>query len=171
MFENRMKWRWGDTSPVTVDVASTTAVKSGDLLWLNATSKKAEPADTFAFDTSLAKTQEAFASKFLGVAMQDSPSGTSGYIRVATTGVFELDDSTAGDTSACVGDYRGAVVNTAGTYLVSDKVISVSESYQAIARIAHTENALPGKALVQIQSTIMRGGVAGSDPKHETSSN
>lgn len=169
MAENKMRWKWGETNPITEPTASSTVINAGDLLWRNSTSGKVEPASTFAKDTDLATTQAAFAAAFVGVAMQASPAGTAGYIRVATTGVFEFTDSTTSPSHSC-GAYVGANLNAATTYLEDTKVISVAKSYLAIGRIAHVESVPSGKAFVEICSTTMRGGVAASDPEHETAS-
>ncbi|MDO5112851.1 MAG: hypothetical protein Q4E67_00590 [Planctomycetia bacterium] len=163
MLENKMRWKWGETSPITAEVASSVVIHAGDLLWMD-TNNQARPASDFAYDTSLTKTQEKFAEVFLGIAMENSPAGTSGYIRIATTGTFELDDTT--DTSVALGNYVAPVLNSAGTYLERSAVAKVTASYQAIGRICHTEKVPESVVFVAIISTILRGGVAGSDPKH-----
>ena len=163
MLENKMRWKWGETSPITAEVASTVVIQTGDLLWID-TNNQARPASDFAKNTSLAQTQEDFAEVFLGIAMESSPAGTSGYIRVATTGTFELDDTT--DSSLALGNYVGPVLNSASTYLQRSEVAKVTPSYQAIGRVCHTEKVPTDVAFVAIISTVLRGGVAGSDPKH-----
>ena len=170
MSQNKLRWQWGETQPILVPAAASTVIHQGDLLWKNS-SGKAEPASTFAYDTSLAKTQKEFAKVFLGVAMQESPSGTALAIRVATLGTFVFDDSTETPSNETIGCYMGAVANSDNTYLESTKLISVANSYLAIARVANLESNPAGTALVSISSTVMHGGVPGSDPLHTVPSN
>lgn len=165
MAEYGMHWRWGDTNPITEPIDSATVIRAGDLLWRNGTTKKVEPASAFEKDTDLATTQEAFAMVFVGVAMQSSTAGLDNHIRVATTGVFEFKDATSKPSHAN-GDYVGASLNDATMSLEPRKIIAVEKSYQAIGRIAHSAGVPAGKAFVEIRSTIMYGGVAGSDPTH-----
>ena len=170
MSQNKLRWQWGETAPILVSVDSNTVIHQGDLLWKNS-SGKAEPASTFAYDTSLAKTQEEFAKVFFGVAMQESPAGTALPSRVATLGTFLFDDSTATPANETIGDYMGAVANSASTYLENTKLVSVSYSYLAVARVANLESNPSGSALVSVVSTVMHGGVSGSDPQHVVVSN
>jgi len=84
---NTMRWRYGETNPVVLPVASATVIEIGDLVYLDTTAK---PASSLSYGASLAATQEAFHDKFAGVAMQASRNGDTQDIRVATTGVFEF---------------------------------------------------------------------------------
>ncbi len=160
-----LNWKWGETSPVSVEVASSTAVEVGDLLWLN-TDGKAQPASAYAKATDLTGTQNAFALKFLGVAMQSNPASMEGRIRVATTGTFEFNDDTSDASAEKLGTYMGPNLNSAATYLKSDALISVASAKYAVGRIVHLENVPSGKAYIAIRSTVLHGGVAGSDPTH-----
>lgn len=162
---NLLNWKWGETCPVSVEIASATEVQVGDLLWLD-TNGQAQPASAFAKDTDLAGTQGAFSQKFLGVAMQASPAATVSRIRVATTGTFEFSDDTSDASAEKLGTYMGANLNTAATYLKRDSLISVATAKLAVGRIIHQENIPAGKAYIAIRSTIMHGGIPGSDPTH-----
>ena len=84
---NTMRWRYGETNPVVLPVASATVIEIGDLVYLDTTTK---PAGSVTYGGSLAATQESFHDKFAGVAMQPSRNGDTHDIRVATTGVFEF---------------------------------------------------------------------------------
>jgi len=163
---NHLNWKWGETCPVSAPVASATVIEIGDLVYLDA--GKAIPASSFAKSTDLAGTQAAFAPKFLGVAMQSSPSGMTYPIRVATCGTFEFTDDTASSETETLGTYMSVNLNSAGTYLQNRAVIKVTGALTAIGRIVHQENVPAGKAYVAILSTIIKGGVAGSDPTHTT---
>ena len=61
---NIMRWRYGDTSPIHIPAQKNRSVEIGDLIILD--------------------------GHCYGVAMQVSPIGDNGPIRVATTGVFEF---------------------------------------------------------------------------------
>ena len=100
--------------------------------------------------------------------MQASPAGAPSPIRVATCGTFEFTDDTAAGESEVLGTYVSADLNSAETYLQNRAVIKVSGAKTAIGRIVHLENVPAGKAYVAILSTIIKGGVAGSDPSHTT---
>lgn len=164
---NCLNWKWGETCPISAKVASSIAVRIGDLLWLDSDGY-AQPASTFAKATDLAGTQASFAQSFLGIAMQASPSGTASSIRVATTGTFEFSDDTASTVTELLGTFVGPNLNSAETYLKSDAVVTVASARIAIARIVHQENVPAGKAYVSILSTVMNGGVPASDPLHAT---
>ena len=163
---NHLNWKWGETCPVSAPVAPATVIEIGDLLYLD--SGKALPASSFAKSTDLAGTQAAFTPKFLGVAMQASPAGATSPIRVATCGTFEFTDDTSAGETEVLGTYVSADLNAAATHLQNRAVIKVSGAKTAIGRIVHLENVPAGKAYIAILSTIIKGGVAGSDPSHTT---
>jgi len=154
---DRMRWRYGDTNPVVAAVDSATVIEIGDLLW-----QDADDAKTAAVRADLgteAANQAALAEKFLGVAMQRSRSGETAPIRVATTGVFEFD--CLGATFE-LGDLIGADENAAGNALLNQQVAKVTASAGAIGRVAKRQPTTTTSVLVDIRSTVMTGGVAGS---------
>jgi hypothetical protein len=92
---NRMRWRYSDTNPVTVDVDSDTVVEIGDLVAL-IDDKVCPASDILVPWTDHSEEleedlQEHFTDYFLGVSMQRSHRGEKAPLRVATSGVFEFD--------------------------------------------------------------------------------
>lgn len=82
---DKMRWRYGDTNPVQVNVLSETIIEIGDLVCLSGRAIK--PMTDLRF----------MADRFLGVAMQWSREGDATPIRIATTGVFEFDCDPGGE--------------------------------------------------------------------------
>ena len=149
---NKMRWRYGDTNPVVVSVDASTIIEIGDLLWLDANYAKPDALNTNGL--GLSDRQTDFASKFLGVAMQQSRDGDVSDIRVATTGIFELDCDAdtfeLGDLIVCGG---------IGTDLLSQKTTATSDLNQSIARAAKQQTSNTTSILAAVESTIMTGGV------------
>ena len=156
---DKMRWRYGDTNPVVAAVDSATEIEIGDLLYLD--TDDAKPASSQADQASETANQELFADKFLGVAMQRSPSGQSDPIRVATTGVFEYDCPSG---TFELGDLIGADENAAGNALLDQQVDKVTASKYAVGRVAKRVATAASSVLVDIRSTVMTGGVEGSSP-------
>jgi hypothetical protein len=156
---DKMRWRYGDTNPVVAGVDSATVIEIGDLVWLD--TDDAKPASAQTDQGSETANQERFADKFLGVAMQRSRSGESSPIRVATTGVFELDCPSG---TFELGDLVGADENAAGNALLNQQVAKVTASRYAIARVAKREASAGTSVLVDVRSSVMTGGVEGSSP-------
>ena len=154
---NKMRWRYGDTNPVVAAVDLMSDVEIGDLVFLN--TDDARPASYQADQGSESDNQTLFAEKFLGVAMQQSRSGDTTPIRIATTGVFEF-DCEAGTFE--LGGLIGASENSAGNGLLDQSVESVATPDLAIGRVAKREAVSSSKVLVDIRSTIMTGGVNGT---------
>jgi hypothetical protein len=154
-----MRWRYGDTNPVVAAVDSATVIEIGDLVWLD--TDDAKPAAAQADQGSETANQEKLADRFLGVAMQRSRSGESSPIRVATTGVFELDCPSG---TFELGDLVGADENAAGNALLNQQVAKVAASKYAIARVAKREAGAGTSVLVDVRSTVMTGGVEGGSP-------
>jgi hypothetical protein len=151
LMSNLMRWRYGETNPVQMAVDSATVIEIGDLVWLD--SDDAKNAAALAWDTDLETTQEEFHDNFLGVAMQASPAGETDSIRVATSGVFELDTAAA---SYEVGDLVGPD-DDATPLLVDQQVIAVAGAELAVGRVAKTA-ASATSVLVSITSTVLHGG-------------
>ncbi len=150
-----MRWRWGDTNPVSVNLSSETSVSMGDLVYLDG-SGVVHPASDLSFSSSLAATQSLFRSQFLGVAMQAKPAGTAGKIRVATSGTFEFPCASATFT---FGTLIGPDVNSQGSQLENQKIVEVESTRCAIGRVERPESDNVEKAYVRICSTIFTGGL------------
>jgi hypothetical protein len=154
---DKMRWRYGDTNPVVAAVDSATVIEIGDLVMQD--TDDAKPASMLANQGNKAANQAAFVNSFLGVAMQRSRSGETSPIRVATTGVFEFDCSSA---TFELGDMLGADGNTAGTGLLNQQAAKVTVSAGAVGRVAKRQAAAGTSVLVDILSTVMTGGVKGT---------
>jgi len=154
---DKMRWRYGDTNPVIAAVDSATVIEIGDLVFQD--TDDAKPASAQADQGTEAANQERFADYFLGVAMQRSRAGDTDPIRVATTGVFELDCPSG---TFELGEFVGADENAQGTALLSQQVAKVAAAKQAIGRVARREAASTTALLVDVRSTVMTGGVEGS---------
>lgn len=151
---NSMRWRYGDTNPVMMAVDSATVVEIGDLVFLDADDAKPASAQTDAGSETL--NQEEFHTNFAGVAMQASADGDTAAIRVATSGVFEF---SCAATTLEIGDLIGAVEASGGTSLEDQSVAPVAAVTSAIGRCAKRVNPAGTRALVDIVSTVMKGGV------------
>lgn len=150
---NTMRWRYGDTCPVMLSVDSTTVVEIGDLVYLD--TDDAKPASAQADQASEAANQELFHDNFAGVAMQASASGDTQPVRVATAGVFEFDCASA---TFEVGDLVGADENAGGTALEDQTVAGVAAANLAVGRCAKRVNPAGTRVLVDLVSTVLRGG-------------
>ena len=156
---DKMRWRYGDTNPVVAAVDSGTVIEIGDLVYQD--TDDAKPASAQADQGSETANQELFADNFLGVAMQRSRSGDTDPIRVATTGVFELDCPSG---TFELGDLVGADENAGGDGLLDQQVASASASKYAIGRVAKRVPTAATSVLVDVRSTVMTGGVEGTSP-------
>ena len=150
---NTMRWRYGETNPVILPVQSGFLVEIGDLLYLDGGTVK--PASNQSDHGTLQANQEAFHDNFVGVAMQCSTGTTTESIRVATSGVFEFSCSPA---SFDVGDLIGCVEEGTGTELESQVVTGVASENLAIGRCVKQAASGSEKVLVDVVSTVARGG-------------
>jgi hypothetical protein len=150
---NTMRWRYGDTCPVMLPVDSATVIEIGDLVYLD--TDDAKPASAQADQSSEAANQELFHDKFAGVAMQASASGDTQPVRVATAGVFEFACASA---TFEVGDLVGADENAAGNALEDQVVAGVATANLAVGRCAKRVNPAGTRVLVDLVSTVLRGG-------------
>jgi len=148
-----MRWRYGETNPVLVPVDSATVVEIGDLVYLD--TDDAKPASSQVDQETEAANQELFHDKFIGVAMQRSRSGDSEPIRIATTGVFEF---VCPSGTFEVGALIGVDEASSGTVLEDQQVATVATANLAVGRCAHRVNPANTRVLVDIVSTVMRGG-------------
>ena len=150
---DNMRWRYGDTDPVVSKAVDTAEViEIGDLI--EAASGTVQNAAGHTWNTDLATTQEEFHDIFLGVAMQRSRSGDTAAIRVATSGVFEF---TCAAATFEIGDLVGPAKQT-GNALESQKVVAVATANLAIGRVAKRYASNTTTVLVEIESTLQRGG-------------
>jgi hypothetical protein len=148
-----MRWRYGETNPVMIPVDSATVIEIGDLLYLD--TDDAKPASSQADQLTETANQQLFHDVFAGVAMQASPSGETQPIRVATTGVFEFDCLSA---TLEVGDLMAPDEHSGGTSLLNQTVVKVSGANAAIGRCAKRVNPAGTRVLVDIVSSVLRGG-------------
>ena len=150
---NTMRWRYGETSPVMIPVDSSTVIEIGDMVYLDA--DDAKPAASQADQGTEGANQQMFHDNFAGVAMQGSPSGKADPIRVATSGVFEFDCLSV---TLEVGDLMGPDENGGGTALLNQTVAKVASANSAVGRCAKRLNPAGTRALVDIVSSVMKGG-------------
>jgi hypothetical protein len=150
---NTMRWRYGDTSPVIMPVESATVIEIGDLVFLD--TDDAKPASAQSDQGSELGNQQTFHDVFAGVAMQASPAGSTQSIRVATAGVFEFDCLS---TTVEVGELLSSDENAGGTALLNQTVTKVASAGAAIGRCAKRVNPAGTRVLVDIVSTVLKGG-------------
>jgi hypothetical protein len=151
---NTMRWRYGETNPVVLPVASDTVIEIGDLVFLDATAK---PAGGGTYGASLAAAQEWLHDRFAGVAMQQSRAGDTADIRVATTGVFEFPCASA---TFDVGARIGVDDNPGGTALLDQQVIAVATGSPqlSIGYCAKRVNPAATSVLIDVIGTVTHGG-------------
>lgn len=150
---NKMRWRYGDTNPVMHPVETNDAVEVGDLVYLE--NAKVRPASLLADAGSEAANQGVFHDGFVGIAMQASPQGRAGSIRVATTGVFEFDCDAA---TWALGQLVGATEDGSGAALEDQKVVAVATENLALGRCAQRVDPAASRVLVDVVSVVTRGG-------------
>jgi hypothetical protein len=146
-----MRWRYGDTNPVVAAVDAETVIEIGDMV--------AQLNDRTLPASAWGAVGPAFASLFLGIAMQRSRAGETAPIRVATTGVFEFEcDASRFQLGELVKPRPDGARNG-----LESQAIAKSESPDlAIGRVAKREPVSNISVLVAILSTVMNGGVLGS---------
>ncbi len=157
---DKMRWRYHETYPVVAAVDSETVIEVGDLLWQDV--DDAKPAsmlpcleETTIEDIRGVKQMQArFADHFLGVAMQRSRNGDTPPIRVATTGVFEMECAMR---TWKLGDLVGAIPNDTGR--LQDQAVGTVSAVAAIGRVDKRVSPTSGSVLVRIFSTVMTGGM------------
>ncbi|WP_146573059.1 hypothetical protein [Botrimarina hoheduenensis] len=137
------------THPVQSDVV----IEIGDLLYLEGSTVK--PASAAADAGTATANQAVFHDAFVGVAMQASPAGRAGSIRIATTGVFEF----SGDAAVRpLGQLVGVAENAGGDALEDQKVGTVASVQEAIGRCAQRVDPASSRVLVDVVGTTTRGG-------------
>jgi hypothetical protein len=151
---NNMRWRYGDTNPVVAPTSTDDEIAIGDLVYQE--SGVAKPASAQADQGAEASNQALFHQSFLGVAMQASPAGSDAEIRVATTGVFELDCAPA---TFEIGEGIGPAENAGGDALENQTAVSIADQWSlAIGRCAKRVGSAGSRVLVDIVSVVTRGG-------------
>lgn len=148
-----MRWRYGDTSPVMMPVDAATVIEIGDLVYYDV--DDAKPASSMPDQGTENGNQQLFHDLFAGVAMQASAAGDADPIRVATSGVFEFD---CVSTTLEIGDLLGGDENVAGTALLNQTVSKVTNANAGVGRCARRVNPAGTRVLVDIVSSVMRGG-------------
>jgi len=156
---NKMRWRYGDTKPILAAVDSAVVIEIGDLLYLN--TDDVRPASSQADGDGETVNQETFADNFIGVAAQQSRNGDTDEIRVDTAGVFEFICASA---TYEVGDNIGVDENADGDGLCDQTVAAVADAAYAIAKVARRATSATTTLFVEIESTVMHGGIAGGSP-------
>lgn len=117
----------GETNEVQVHVDGNVVINQGDLVIIEGVDGAAQQGNInyAGFPASWAKgcTHAYFGTTFIGVAMNSSPSGVTGHIAVATTGIFRFPVSpgTPADVS-CGYIVSGATYGASGTSVFSQKV-------------------------------------------------
>lgn len=140
---NKMRWRYGDTNPVIAKPDKDVHIEIGDLVFQYRFL-------TYPAAVLIKEGYDPLALKkhFLGVAMQESKPGETDPIRVPTTGVFEF-------------EWPG-VMRPLGTlvHCINNQAIWPTEDKKcAIARVARIVEKGGTSVLVDIVSTVMKGGV------------
>jgi len=150
---NTMRWRYGDTNPVVMPVDSGQVIEIGDLVYLEVDDVRAVSSQSD--QGSKAANQETMHDKFLGVAMQASAAWSTTPIRIATSGVFEFECSSE---TFEIGDLIGGHEDGTGTQLLQQVVEGVATENLAIGRCAKRVPTASDRVLVDVVSTIARGG-------------
>ena len=150
---DKMRWRYGETHSVVGIAAADAAIEIGDLVFYE--NDQVKPAFSQVNQTTKAQNQALFAGKFLGVAMQASPAGEATPVRVATTGVFELDTNLKTFVlGALVGIEE--LPDRAG---LENQKVDTAVLACAIGRVVRREPAASNTILVAVKSKITEGGV------------
>lgn len=149
---DKMRWRYGETNPVLGAVSSSLQVEIGDLVYYD--SDNVKPASAQANQSSKSGNQTLFAGKFLGVAMQSSPVGETGEIRIATSGVFEFDCNA---NTFILGNLVGLEELPGRMGIEDQKVDIVTATANAIGRVVKREPVSTQSVLVAIRSKIIHG--------------
>jgi hypothetical protein len=150
---NVMRWRYGETTPVMLPVQSATTINIGDLVYWS--TDHVLPAASQADQGSKSANQQLFHNNFAGVAMQQSRVGDSNPIRVATTGVFAFDCTSA---TFEVGALVGVDQPSGGPPLESQNVVAVGAENLSIGRCAKRMNPAGVSVLVEVVGTVSHGG-------------
>jgi len=150
---NTMRWRYGDTNPVMLPVDAGQVVEIGDFMYLDG--DNAKPISSHPDQGTQTANQEFLHDNFVGVAMQSTSGLATESIRVATSGVFEFECLTA---TFEVGDLLGGQEEGTGSRLHAQVVAGVATENLAVGRCVKRVPIAAGNVLVDIVSTVIRGG-------------
>jgi len=147
----------GEEEHVFQAPASDTVIYIGDLLFQDPDTRKPEPSSDMIDQGSEALNQDAFQQYFLGVAEQQSLSGYSSAIRIATRGIKTFDCVSG---QYYVGDWLAVDEASSGTALERRKLVKVTVGdSKAIAVVAKDTGAAATKVEARFVSTICYGGL------------
>ena len=152
---SKQLWRKpGETIRMPVDSAQ--VIEAGDMIFNN--TDDARPASSFTYVTAdLAATQANFASKFLGVSSEASPTGATAQITIRRRGVFEFACASATFEQ---GDLVAPDDNAAPDALLDQQVIAVGENgYGAIGRVHKRYGSATTRVEVEIFQPSMSPGI------------
>jgi len=153
--EQRGVQRWvdGDTDPVSAYVDEQTRIETGDLVWMHG--HLCLPAGELALRTAGTATwtqqQAVVARGFLGVALERSPIGQAGVVRVATAGDFVFPCRA---TRAQVGARVAVEPSLDGTCLADHRVILTPDPARAVGRVARIARNQATQLTVRIFSRV-----------------
>lgn len=148
---NVMRLRYADADHVMCPVDSDTVIEIGDFVYLD--TDDAKPASSQADNGTESLNQAAIRLVFLGVAMQQSRSGDTDDIRIATRGVFEYPcPSGTFELGALIGIDEAS----GGTALEDQQVASVATANLAIARVAKRQGTAATTVWIEVRSTILQ---------------
>lgn len=153
---NKLRYRSGDTDPRFLAIGSAVVIEIGDMLYRDPDDNTIHPASDMTDCGTEALNQDTFQQYFAGVAEQQSISGDTAKIRIATKGCFEFDIA-SGTWEA--GAYIGIAEAASGTALEDQKVAAVSTPSSAIGRAHEKISTADTSILVDIVSTIFHGGI------------
>lgn len=127
---NNYSFRFGQQEVVKQRVDSGTVISIGDMLYLDTNDVK--PAASTTWDTNLATTQAAFADVFIGIALEQSASGSTDDIDVDISPMSVYEFAVASATYE-VGDLLGPDKDTGNAILSQTLEGAVAASSVAMA--------------------------------------
>ena len=144
-----IRYSFNTTNPVMAEVATASAISTGDLV--AQVSGEAISAADFTWTTDLATTQTNFASAFLGLSGQTKlatvakiyGNSEDNKIRIDCSGVYEGDYT---GTALVIGDYVGP--SSAASKLLPQSLVKVASAALAIGRVVES---LSGNGTVKFQ--------------------
>ena len=137
---------------IRMPVDTTVVIESGDMVYQEVDDVR--PATSFTYVSgSLPDTQANFAAKFLGVALEASPTGETADITIGTKGVYELECAAA---TFEVGDLVAPDDNATPDELLDQQIIGIGESdWGAIGRVVKRYGSNTTRVLVEIFQTSL----------------
>jgi hypothetical protein len=136
--------------------AAATLIDIGDLVYQDPATRKPKSASAMADQGSESANQAAFQQNFLGVSEQRSREDDTDRIRISTRGVKLFDCVAA---TYRIGDMLGVDEQSGGTALEDRKLVKVTDSSYAIARVHRDTEDNATKVWAQFESTVMFGGI------------